>query len=266
MKHHAEVEKAWQESQKNHVMERLRQGEEIQTIMETLPGFREAFARKLDTIVCSDERVPAGADRRKIGIAGSLGLARVKMPAEFERFIAEYRGKIREVTSHDDCGAADKAFQLLKAEDRPEGVVDADTFGKWHAKDLADKLAADYRHITMEEMRGKIHDARIIFVDHTGRFEPAVIAGLPPHFICSGPGFKLSPEYCKEEQAILSGISQGGHGLGASFTEADPLYVVVVHSDPSALATCMTDAESAVRNCRYPVVVKGLVFSGAETV
>ncbi len=214
------IENAWEESRKNEVVSRLLAGENLQKIVETFPGFKESFC-DLDTIDCSDGRV---LDGKKIGIAGSL----ILLPKiEKEKFIEAYNSKIKVLTAHRDCGAADAAFKLLKPEEIPEGVKTADEYGIYCAKKNAADLGAEFRFLDIEEMASKNHNEIGLVLDQTGRFNSTNLENFPPHFVCTGAGLGFSPEYMKIEMETLVGIALGHHGYGERFAKENPFYIMV---------------------------------------
>ncbi len=254
--HREEVEKLWEQSENNPVIERLQAGEPIQTILESLPEFETAFAQMPQRIVCSDERIPA-PEGGKIGIAGQLILAPDK---EWEEFIKKYRGRIKEVMSHEGCGAAKVKFEQLKqVHELSPALKTPDQLGAFHTRQLADELGASYRHITSEEMTGPIHNARMIMIDGTSRFNPAALPELPAHFVSSGAGFGLSPNYLKTELKILTSIAFGDHGFGQRFDRDHPFYLVVSTKDQNQLKDLMELARTAVEEFGDRVIVQGLV-------
>ena len=215
------IEKDWEDSRQNEVVSRLLANEDLQKIMDSLPGFKESF-HDLDTIDCSDGRV---LDGKKMGIAGS-GL--LLSPEERTKFVENYKGKIKEVTTHRDCGAAALKFKSLKPEEIPEGVMSSDHYGTILGKQLADELGAKHRFLDMKEMASKNHNEIGLVLDQTGRFDSTNLESFPPHFVCSGAGLGFSQEYMKSEVETLTGIALGHHGYGSErFTAENPFYIMV---------------------------------------
>jgi hypothetical protein len=268
MSHEAEVQKQWEESQNNFVIAELRRGKGLAEVIKSLEGFKEAFLYNLDTIVCSDERVPAGLGR-KIGLAGQLILASAE---ELEKFIKTYQdgGLIKYVTSHDDCGAAKIKFsQLVEQGNLPEGIATADELGIAHSKELATQLKAEYRHIYFptpdnlslenERMTDEVHNARAICFDGTGKFNPAIIKEMPNRYVCSAPGFGLSDEYAESELSVLTGIALGDHGFGGRFNSETPFYIIVSAKDEAQLIRLREIAKRVCDQFQGRVVEDGFV-------
>jgi hypothetical protein len=232
------IAKDWEASRQNEVVSRLLAGEDLQKIMETFPGFKESF-RDLDTIDCSDGRV---LDGKKIGIAGS-GL--LLSPEERAKFIENYKGKIKEVTTHRDCGAAALKFNSLKPEEIPEGVMSADHYGTLLGKQLANELGATHRFLEIKEMASKNHNEVGLVLDQTGRFDSTNLESFPPHFVCTGAGLGFSSEYMKSEIETLTGIALGHHGYGSRFTAENPFYIMVVAKNGEDQANWIAVAKEA---------------------
>ena len=221
----------WEESQKNFVIRSLREGKNLAEIISSIEDFEKAFAKVPKILGCSDGRI---RDHR-FGGAGDFILASEE---EREKFISENRGKIKEVTSHDGCGAAGLKFKARQdaGEALPDGVTTADKLGIYYAKELARQLGADYRHIGAEEMTGDIHNERVIYFDGTGKFNPSALSEMPAGFISSSPSLGLSEEYSQNELSALANISLGDHGFGEKFTKKSPFYVIAIAPNNEQLA------------------------------
>jgi len=223
------VETDWQESRRNEIISRLLAGENLQTIMDSFPGFRESF-HELDTLDCSDGRVLEG---RKMGIAGS-GL--LLPPEERAKFVKNYQGKIKEVTTHRDCGAAAVKFAEVRAlfpETIPAHVQTADDYGTWCGQQMAADLGAKHVFLDMNQMVSADHNETAIVLDQTGHFDSTNLESFPPHFVCSGAGLGFSQEYMKSEMETLAGIALGSHGYyGNHFSVQNPFYIMVVAKNP----------------------------------
>jgi hypothetical protein len=244
-----DVENLWEKSQENKLIRDLKEGRNLQEVMESLDNFQEAFTT-LDVIVCSDGRVLPSSGA-KLGLAGEGILLSQE---ELDHFIVEYKGKIAKVTSHEDCGAAGKAFKDQKIE-----TGTADELGENFAEWLAKQLGATYEHIPMKDMKNSVHNERAICFDGTGKFNPATLTEMPGHFVSSGFGFGLSEEYMKEELGILTGIALGDHGFGKRFTGEDKFYIIVSAKDAQQLEEMKSIAKEAVAKFGDSVDVVGFV-------
>ena len=251
-KHDDAIDRGWQEASRNEVMKRLKEGEGLQAIMESLPGFKESFT-ELDTINCSDGRV---LDGKKIGIAGSG----ILLPdGDRERFVRDYRGKVKVLTTHADCGAAALKFKTLKPEQIPAGVTTADEYGTYCGKKMAEDLGAKHEYLEREEMANEYHNETGLVIDQTGRFDSTNLAGFPAHFVCTGAGLGFSAEYMKTEADTLARIALGHHGFGDRFTAEDPFRIVVAAENQEQLDAWIEVGKAAVKDLGDRVAVTGFI-------
>ncbi|MCD4761846.1 hypothetical protein K8R32_02695 [bacterium] len=239
---------AWAITQNSLVLRGLRDGRSFQEIMNSLKFIEWAFRYRLDTIACCDDRVilPAG---RKIGLAGQLIL--IEGEDEYETFIKSYRGEIPYVVSHSHCGAAANKFETLN---KHHPYATSDDFGIYFSALLAHYIEADYSHLMIDN---GLHTARGICLDGTGWFNshPSVLPELPPHFLCSAPGFGLSDEYCKQELKLLTDIALSDHGFGEFFTNESPFYIFMIARDPDQVDYLLDIADSAIGEFKQVEVV-----------
>lgn len=252
MKEENSIDNGWEKAKQNEVIKRLDAGESLQVIMESFPDFKEAFC-ELDTIDCSDGRVLGG---KKIGIAGS-GL--LLSSEERAKFVENYRGKIKEVTTHRDCGAAALKFNSLSPEEIPAGVMNADHYGALLGQKLANDLGAEHRFIEMKEMANEYHNETALVIDQTGKFNSTHLDGFPPHFVCTGAGLGFSPEYMKSEVKTLAGIALGHHGFGDRFDEQNPFRIIVAAKNQTELDAWMKVGQEAIDDFGGRVKVEGFI-------
>jgi hypothetical protein len=248
------VSNLWEKSQENKLIQDLKAGKNLQETIDSLENIQEAFTT-LDVIVCSDGRV-LSLTCAKLGLAGE-GILLEK--EDLDRFIEKYQGKIKKVTSHEDCGAASIAFGK-----KENATGTADELGMSFAEWLAGQLGAEYEHIPMEKMRSTIHDERAICFDGTGKFNPAALSEMPAHFVCSGYSFGLGKEYMKAELETLAGIALGHHGFGHRFDADNKFYIIVSAKDASQLAEMESIAKEAVSAFGDKVEVRGFVHKIEE--
>lgn len=215
------IEQDWEASRRNEVVSRLLANEDMQKIMDSFSGFKEAFLQGLDTLDCSDGRVLMG---NKLGIAGS-GL--LLSDQELDALVERLKGKIKVVTTHDDCGAAAIKYSSLKPEEIPEGIKNSDEYGTMRGKQLAERLGAIHIYLNEEEMANEYHNEVAIVLDQTGKFNSTNLQSFPSHFVCSGAGVGLSESYMKTELETLTGIALGHHGYGDRFSSKNPFYILV---------------------------------------
>lgn len=250
------INQDFERSRNNKVISRLLAGEDLQKILESLPGFSESFASELDTIGCSDGRV---LDGKKIGIAGS-GL--LLPDSERALFIERFKGKIKELTTHYDCGAAKIGFEQAKAlfpETIPAEVTTADEYGSWRGKKLAEELGATHRYLGSEELANEYHNEVAIVIDQTGRFDSTNLANFPAHFVCTGAGLGFSQEYMKAELKTLTGIALGHHGFGKRFTPENPFYLIIAANNYAESITWEGVAKDVARKFGQQVAVKSFI-------
>jgi hypothetical protein len=202
-------------------------------------------------IVCSDGRV-LPSDGAKLGIAGEGILLSEE---ELVKFVEKNKGKIKKVTSHDDCGAAGIAFSQNK-----KGKEKADDLGMEFAEHLAKLLEAEYGHIPMEKMRNTIHDERFLCLDGTGKFNPSVLKEMPGHFVSSGYGLGLSEDYLKNEIETLTKIALGSHGFGKRFTSENPFRIIVSANSEEQKPKLLEIAKTVADKFEGRVVVDGFVI------
>lgn len=226
LSHQELLQQEWEKSQNNELIKRLRQGESFASVMESLPGFKEAFDKPLDTIDCSDGRVILG---KKIGLAGSGILLSDEARA---KFIEQYKGQIKRITSHEDCGAAKIKFKQLEADQNlPGGISSPDELGSLRAKELAESLGAEHVYLPMDKMANEVHNERGIVVDATGFFDASSVKDLPGHFVSSGLGFNLPEDYVLAEVETLTGIAFSDHGFDERLNEENPFYLMLIAKD-----------------------------------
>jgi hypothetical protein len=253
----SKIDAGWQEARQNEVIKRLDSGDNIQEIMEDFPEFKEAF-KALDTIDCSDGRVLKG---RKMGIAGS-GL--LLSEAERETFISRFKGQIKTITTHADCGAAALKFNSLKQEEIPEGVTTADEYGTYCGKKLAEDLGAKHEYLEREEMANDYHNETAIVIDQTGEFDSTNLKGFPNHFVCTGAGLGFSEDYMKTEVRTLAGIALGHHGFGDRFNSDNPFRIIIAAKDRDELRRWINIGEAAVEEYVGRVKVTGFIAPEKE--
>ena len=248
----AQINQGWETSRQNAVIRRLNGGDDLQAIMESFPELEKHFT-ELDTIDCSDGRVLQG---RKMGIAGS-GLL---LPSE-ERadFIARFKGKIKMVTTHDNCGAAALRFNSLSPKEIPAGIKTADEYGTYLGKELASGLGAEHKYLDRQEMANEYHNETALLLDSTGQFDSTNLAGFPAHFVCTGAGLGFSERYMKSETNTLVRIALGDHGFGNRFDSANPFYVIVSADSQEELDRWRSVAKEAVAEFGDRIVINGFI-------
>lgn len=247
-----EIDRLWGESEKNFVVNSLKSGKKLSDIIPRIKNFESAFAEIPESLGCSDGRIC----EHRFGGAGVFILASAE---EQEKFAEKNKGKIKEVTSHEGCGAAKIKFDAIKeaGEQLPVGVKTANELGIFYAKKMADILKAEYRHIKAEEMSGKLHNERAIYFDGTGKFNSGALSEMPAGFISSSPNFGFSEEYCRNELIALANIALGDHGFGEKFNKENPFYIFVSAENEEQLEKLKEIAQRAAENFNGRVAVDG---------
>lgn len=199
----------------------------------------KAFAQQPKKVVCIDERVHISDACPEICIAGTLVLM-----DDAQRQITLSRLRqvgVAGVTYHEFCGAAG----LFKDNhhDDSRSILEI-------ARDAAQKVAGElglplpqkigYSQDSDIPMRGisEFHHARIVIVDGSGRFNPAIL-GIKDSFQ-SSVYYHPDREYTAKEIEIMLGIIMGGHGFGEErFTKTPALVLLVGHEVDSEYSVDM---------------------------
>lgn len=192
----------------------------IRKYFEGLPNLGKAFELEDRSVRCIDEGTPGG-----IHLAGSgILLSTDEKRAELERILEELRGAGADgVYSHAGCGAAKLYAETVKGDHDPNN---AEGYAIEWAQALAKLLQAPYKgHIT-DLKRPDFHNARIVYYDGSGRFDPFRMREIPDGFIISR--YYLDQRYAMEELRIALSIAFGHHGFGDKFTEDSPLIVAPI--------------------------------------
>jgi len=222
-----------------------------QYFKKEFPDLKHAFLKDLRSVVCMDEGC-AHKDingEAKFCIAGSGILypaaneeGRIKAVAElFSRLGAV------DITSHGGCGAAGLAYKR----DFPNGNPTPEQIEEY-AKDWAKKVAAEmgrlgheesYTHILAEDMERPVefHNARVVYFDNIGGFNPNKEIGLPMGFVIERK-FETA-EYALEELKVAVNIAFGHHGFEDRFTKDLPFIIIVFAENEAELANAKKETE-----------------------
>ena len=202
----------------------MRQEKDIQAILEKgaesfmfeIPNLEVAFEGGEQTLCCMDEGTPIG-DMRS---AGSGILTEGEQRTAFVKALKA--AGVKEVTSHAGCGAA-----ALYRKRHGLDEMSVDEVAMDQAKRMAAELGVPYKgHIMDLQRPAEFHHARIVYVDATGRFNPARLKELPPGFVVSRR--YMTPEQALEEVRIAMSIAFGDHGFGDKFFPREPLLIVPI--------------------------------------
>ncbi len=250
--HEADKQKLWEQSEQLEFIKEMKKGKNLEEIMRQF-DLEKAFAQAPVEMGCSDGRCPG----HRFGGAGNFILA---SDADIEKLVAENKGRIAEIKSHEGCGAAAIKFKMMKKAGQvlPEGVQTSDELGIYHSRKLAEKFGAKHSHTSKAEMLGDIHDERTIYFDGTGKFNPMALPELPEGFMCSGSALGLSDEYMETELSELSDIAFH-HGFGDKFDNNNPFYLIISASSNKQLNKMKEIAEKAVKKFNGRIIVDGFV-------
>lgn len=182
------------------------------------------FAGKKPMVCCMDEGEAEAGDVRSAGPMCLLD------EGEAEKNIKEHG--LTGLYSHDGCGAAG-----LYAKNNSLPADQADEIVREKTEKLAQRLGLEHRHIAKTEMKRPVdfHNARMIYVDGTGKFQFTESKDLPRSFVVSPAYFPMPT--AMNDLAIALSIAFGSHGLGDKFTAAEPLVITVIgHPKKQALS------------------------------
>ncbi len=217
-----EVNKHWEKNQSTDLIVSLNKGETAQTAIDSQP--RTELIYSPEEIQCSDGRCPHKGN--EVSLAGSG----ILMPrADLIKMIKER--KIKKITMHFDCGAARIAFANAQASGEvPEGITNADEFGRDWGQKLASELGLEYEYIEAEKFVAPDHHEQGIIIDATGKLHPAMFKNLPNVFITQSASC-AGPDYVAVEAAALTKIGFGDHGLGERLTSEAPFHIMIACAD-----------------------------------
>ncbi|MFA5023752.1 MAG: hypothetical protein WC523_02220 [Patescibacteria group bacterium] len=240
---------AWEKSQLNGVIQQLNAGQKIATVIEKIPGFKEAFDHELDILDCSDGRVRSGA---KLGLAGEGIVADSQEKEIITAALIRQRerlGRPLTITGHEGCGAAALMYP----------GPDSDQHGYQSAKDMAEKTGNQYKEVDHSQFISPVHNERLLLIEATGHFDAANWENFPPQFISSAPFFKLGDAYLQKELPALTGIALGDHGLGERFTAETPFYIIVSANDETELKQLTAKAVEILKPFGDRVKIDGFI-------
>lgn len=221
------------------------------------PDIKRAFTDRQKLVVCMDEGT-AHKDingENKFCLAGSGILFSAENENDRLEKVAALlidRG-VSDISSHGGCGAAGLAYHrdfpdAAKQDNLPEKI-------EKYAREWSDKLTNKIReighpaervHILSEDMERPVefHNARAVYFDGVGGFNPSKEIGLPMGFVIERA--YLPPEYAAEELKVAASIAFGHHGFGEMFTSAEPFVIIVFAKNEEELNSLKTEAASAL--------------------
>jgi len=243
-------------------------------VLGPIANLRQAFVRDDERITCIDAGVVmAGSGKSGLVLAGSG----ILFPAgSWEERLARVAdlclaAGVREVTSHEGCGAAALAYER---DGRPSEHPTSDHYGQAWSRSLQERLSgrcrrpAAYRHIAAGEMARPMafHDCRVTWLDCTGRFTPGNLSGQLPQGYLVDRGDVIRHAVTAEERryplvelAISIGLALGAVGFGERFTPEEPFLVVVVADGEEDQAVLRQELDDVVAPYVGRVRIDGLL-------
>ncbi len=217
-------------------------------------GDTGVFSDKRERVCCMDEGTANLDSKGSLCMAGSGILYPAQSWEERIKRVVEicHRLGVRQITSHDGCGAAGLAFKRDGGAAKL-GDITPDEYGQKWAREL--QAALDKRlgrresasvNISAGEMKRppEFHNARVVWFDATGRFNPAKLGdAIPRGFVIDyGHAVELArtreeADYPLAELAVAINIALGEYGFGKKFTADRPLVIVVLARNPGELET-----------------------------
>jgi hypothetical protein len=217
-----EKEASWME-QREQINEILRNG--VEAYVRDIPNLENAFEGREHTLCCMDE----GTARGDMRSAGSGILTEGEDRKAFLQSLLD--AGVEQVTSHEGCGAA----ALFRKKHGLESMS-VDDVAKAEAQKIVAELNAMRKegepevsyagHITDLSRPKEFHNARTVYYDATGKFNPSKVAELPPGFVVSRRF--MNPEQAINEVKIALAIAFGDHGFGNKFSSQEPLLLVPI--------------------------------------
>ncbi|MFA7654297.1 MAG: hypothetical protein WCX97_04685 [Candidatus Magasanikbacteria bacterium] len=220
------------------------------------PDLKHAFSNHTTCVVCMDEGT-AHKDMEegdKLALAGSGMLFPASNEDERLDKVADLMIAcgVKTITSHGGCGAAGIAYKR----DFPTASPTADDIENYAinwAKNLTERInnkqqPAEHVHIAGSEMERpmEFHNARVVYFDAVGGFNPSKEKGLPMGFVIER---KFIPvEYALAELKVAVNIAFGHHGLGELFDKDNPFIIIVLASNEENLENLRKEVKDALQN------------------
>lgn len=221
------------------------------------PDIKRAFTDKQKCAVCIDEGV-AHKDingENKFCLAGSGILYPAKDESERLNKVARLfieRG-ITDITSHGGCGAAGIAFKRDASDaDKMINLAEkVENYSVEWANKVVTKIRelgypAEHTRILASDMERPIefHNARVVYYDGVGGFNPNKEIGLPMGFVVERA--YLPADYAKEELKVAIDIVFGKHGFADLFTSERPLIIIAFALSQENLSGYIDEINSAL--------------------
>jgi hypothetical protein len=222
------------------------------------PDIKRAFKGAQKCAVCMDE----GTAHKDINGEAKfcIGGSGILFTADNEESRLEKVAKlmieqgVTNITSHGGCGAAGIAYKrdFPDADVHENLPLKIEEYAKKWSDKLADKIKelghpAERTHILAEDMERPVefHNARVVYYDAIGGFNPNIEIGLPMGFVIERA--YLPVEYANEELRIAVNIAFGSHGFEKLFSTTFPFVIIIFAKDENELERIKNEV-SAVLN------------------
>jgi len=210
------------------------------------PDIKRAFKSPQKCVVCMDE----GTAHKDINGEAKfcIGGSGILFTADNDEDRLEKVAKLMieqgvvNITSHGGCGAAGIAYKrdFPNANEHENLASKIEEYAKMWSDKLADKIKelghpAERTHILAEDMERPVefHNARVVYYDAVGGFNPNIEIGLPMGFVIERA--YLPVEYANEELRIAVNIAFGSHGFKELFSTIFPFIIIVLAKDKNDL-------------------------------
>lgn len=221
------------------------------------PDLKHSFSEKQKCVCCMDEGTVHkdinGED--KLAFAGSGILYPASNEGERLEKVAKIliEREVTDITSHSGCGAAGLAYRRdFPDADTHENLAEKiEAYTKAWSDKLADKIRelghpAERTHVLAEDMERppEFHNARVVYFDGIGGFNPNKEIGLPMGFVIERA--YLPADYAAEELKIAVTLAFGGHGYGELFTPELPFEIIALAKNEEELIGLKNEILSAL--------------------
>ncbi|MFA6301118.1 MAG: hypothetical protein WC609_02075 [Candidatus Paceibacterota bacterium] len=223
----------------------------------------KAFGPHDHCLRCMDEGTPGGLHSAGSGILWKDQKALVEALKE---------AGVKEITSHDGCGAA-----RIYCQENNLDLTKSDEIGKEYAENLAKKMGVPHRHISFsgktsasekstinEEMQRPdgLHIARVAYYDGIGGFNFSKLKELPPGFIISRA--INTDKISMGEAGVAIDIATGGHSYGNLIDKNHPFVLVAIGKDKEHMFSLMYELRKIQMSAGDRVLVDGFIAPAQE--
>ncbi len=236
----------WEKSQE--LMNKVKEAGGMESYLDNIPNLFEAFILKDKCVRCIDEGTPGGFHFAGSGIL----LSTEDKKAELQKIMEKMKeAGVDGVYSHEGCGAAKLFADTIKND--PDNYKNYAI--EW-AEKLASELGVPYKgHITELARPMEMHNARVVYYDGSGNFDPTKVSEIPNGFVISRQ--YLDSANAKNELAIALSIAMGHHGFGDLFTDENPLIIAPIEGRGISAEELNKEVEETISQYGGRVVIQG---------